>query len=238
MAPVFLTAQWRELAMLNYEVDPALLQKFVPSGTELDHWNGRVFLSLVGFRFLHTRVFGLPIPFHRNFEEVNLRLYVRRESAGELKRGVVFIREIVPRRAIAAAARTLYHENYIARPMSHKIESSGSSDFSVEYAWKSRPGWTRMRLSVTGEPSLPDHGSQQQFIAEHYWGYSAQPDGGCIEYRVSHPAWRVWNAVDATFNGNVEDLYGSQLAAVLRTSPASVFLAEGSDVTVHRGARI
>jgi len=31
----FLTARWRYLAMLNYEVDPAILRSRVPVGTEL-----------------------------------------------------------------------------------------------------------------------------------------------------------------------------------------------------------
>jgi Uncharacterized conserved protein (COG2071) len=113
---VFLTAEWRALAMLNYEVDASLLRHFVPAGTELDCWQGKTLVSLVGFRFLKTRVLGIPIPFHRNFDEVNLRFYVRRAEATEVKRGVVFIREIVPRRAIAAVARAFYNERYLALP--------------------------------------------------------------------------------------------------------------------------
>ena len=237
MGDVFLTADWRELAMLNYEVDAGLLQKFVPAGTVLDSWNSRIFLSLVGFRFLNTKVFGMSIPFHHNFEEVNLRFYVRREDAGEVKRGVVFIREIVPRWAIAAAARFFYNENYVARPMSHLIQATGDA-LAIEYAWKSGIQWNRIKLAVVGTPTTPQEGSQEQFIAEHYWGYAAQPDGGTMEYRVSHPAWRVWSAREARFDGDVEDLYGSDLAATLKSQPTSVFLAEGSEVTVHRGRRL
>jgi uncharacterized protein YqjF (DUF2071 family) len=130
---LFLTAEWRDLILLNYEVDASLLQAFVPAGTELERWQGRVFLSLVGFRFLNTRVFRLPVPFHRNFEEVNLRFYVRRKEGNEVKRGVVFVREIVPRWAIAAVARTLYNENYIALPMAHRIDR-GAGFLSAECA--------------------------------------------------------------------------------------------------------
>ena len=90
---VFLTAEWRNLAMLNYEVDAGLLLPFVPAGTELDDWNGKVFVSMVGFRFLKTKLFGLTIPFHSNFDEVNLRFYVRRREGDEVRRGVVFIEE-------------------------------------------------------------------------------------------------------------------------------------------------
>jgi hypothetical protein len=238
MAIAFLTAEWRDLLILNYEVDPGLLQPFVPTGTEVDRWRNRAFLSLVGFRFLKTKVFGIPFPFHRNFEEVNLRFYVRRTEETETSRGVVFIREIVPRWAIATVARIFYNENYVSLPTSHRLHSDDATTRSIEYAWKSRNGWGRISARVDGPPALPEIGSQQQFIAEHYWGYAAQPGGGCVEYRVDHPSWRVWSTESATFQGNVEDLYGPAFAAVISQKPASAFLAEGSEVTVHRGRRL
>lgn len=234
---VFLTAQWRELAMLNYDVDPALLHRFVPAGTELDLWNGHAFLSLVGFRFLNTKVFGISFPFHSSFEEVNLRLYVQRRDGPLVKRGVVFIREIVPRWAIATLARMLYNEKYVSLPMSHQI-STFDTGLAVGYEWKSGSRWNRMNLTVRGTPALPKVGSEEQFITEHYWGYVSQQDGGSVEYQVAHPPWRVWGAPDARFEGDMEELYGKDLAAVLKTKPTSAFLAEGSEVTVYKGRRL
>jgi len=233
---VFLAADWRHLAMLNYEVDASLLLPVVPAGTELDQWGGKSFVSLVGFRFLRTRLFGfLPIPLHSNFDEVNLRFYVRRRVAGEVRRGVVFIREIVPRRAIAFVARTFYNENYCAAPMSHEIRSIGDDRLSVAYRWRSGDCDSKIRLETKGPSELPQEGSAEQFITEHYWGYAAQPDGGCVEYRVAHPSWRVWQTQEAAFEGDAEKFYGKELAAVLRGRPHSAFLAEGSAVTVMRG---
>lgn len=235
---VFLTAEWRNLAMLNYEVDAGLLLRFVPAGTELDRWDGRAFVSLVGFQFLKTRVFGLAIPFHSNFDEVNLRFYVRRSVDGEVRRGVVFIREIVPRWAIAAVARTVYNENYVALPMSHEIRARDGGGLTAAYRWETGRNWCEIKLVTVGESSLPGEGSHEQFITEHYWGYAAQPDGGCVEYRVEHPSWKVWNARSAEFRGDVEDLYGKELGAALRGTPSSALLAEGSPVTVMRGRRL
>lgn len=235
---IFLRAEWRNLAMLNYEVEPAVLAKLVPAGTELDQWHGKTFVSLVGFRFLKTTVCGIAIPFHRNFDEVNLRFYVRRRDGADIKRGVVFIREVVPRWAIAAMARRLYNERYVALPMEHRAESPGGSGLSVEYAWRSQGGWNRIRLASEGEPALAQEGSQEQFITEHYWGYTAQRDGGTVEYHVVHPSWRVWRGRGASFEGDATQLYGPELAAVLRQKPSSAFLAEGSAVTVSHGRRI
>jgi uncharacterized protein len=235
---VFLTAEWRHLVMLNYEVDPGMLLKFVPAGTELDQWNGKSFLSLVGFRFLHTKVLGIPFPFHRNFEEVNLRFYVCRQQRGETKRGVVFIREIVPRWAIATIARTLYNENYVALPMFHQIHANNGGELEVNYSWQSGNILNRIGLAVSGEPALPKSGSEEQFITEHYWGYTAQKDGTCTEYQVTHPAWKVWSGEKIVVKGNLENLYGSNFAEVLKAPPASAFLADGSAVTVSRGRKV
>lgn len=234
---VFLAAEWRYLAMLNYEVDPALLTPHVPAGTELDRFDGKAFVSLVGFRFLSTKIFGVSVPFHRNFDEVNLRFYVRRRVDGVVKRGVVFIQEIVPRRAIAAVARLAYNENYRWLPMGHQISCEDGA-LRVQYAWRLGSIWNRLTVQAAGAPRAMTEGSAEQFIAEHYWGYCAQPGGGCVEYHVAHPPWRVWDVTRAEFSGDAASLYGAAFACILNRPPDSAFLAEGSPVTVYRGKRM
>jgi len=234
---VFLTAEWRYLAMLNYSVNPALLAPLVPAGTELDPFGSKTFVSLVGFRFLSTTVFGIPIPFHRNFDEVNLRFYVRRREAGAEKRGVVFIQELVPRRAIAFVARMAYHENYRALPMTHQIDQTGSG-LSVQYTWRHEERSNSLSVLATGPPRAMVEGSEEQFIAEHYWGYCRQPDGGTLEYHVDHPPWRVWEVAQAQFSGDAGALHGAAFAAALGKPFDSAFLAEGSPVKVHSGRRL
>jgi hypothetical protein len=232
---VFLTAEWKHLLMLNYSVDPALLLPFLPAGTEIDSFEGRTYASLVGFQFNDTRVGGLAIPFHRSFEEVNLRFYVRRSE----KRGVVFMRELVPRIAIAATARLFYGEKYSRVPMAHRIYMKpGKTAVEAEYSWGSRARQCAIRLETTGENYIPSEGSHSQFITEHYWGYAAQSDGGCIEYEVQHPRWTVSDAKQASFSGDGAHFYGPAFGRVLMRPPDSAFLAEGSAVTVFRGTRI
>ena len=150
--PPFLTAEWRHLAIVNFEVDPNVLEPLVPVGTELDYWNGRAFISLVGFLFLRTRVIGAAIPCHQDFEEVNLRFYVRRQASDGWRRAVVFIKEIVPRRAIALTARALYGERYVALPMEHCIEEDNGGPCRVSYSWWLRGKENRISLSVSAEP--------------------------------------------------------------------------------------
>jgi uncharacterized protein len=235
---VFLSAEWRDLAMLNYEVDPALLKDYVPSGTEIDSFQGKTYVSLVGFRFLHTKLLGIvPIPFHTDFDEVNLRFYVRRREGDILKRGVVFIREIVPKRAIAFVARVIYGENYTCHPMRHSVYTDESGAVA-EYSWKLSCLWCRIRAQAQGIPTLPNESSLEQFITEHYWGYAAQRGGGSSEYQVTHVPWRVWKCTDASFEGDGASLYGHGMGMALRRPPDSAFIAEGSDVQVLMGRRI
>ncbi|HXP84024.1 MAG TPA: DUF2071 domain-containing protein [Bryobacteraceae bacterium] len=236
----FLTADWRYLAMLNYAVDPGVLATLTPPGTELDHFDGKTYISLVGFRFERTRVRGMWIPFHSDFDEVNLRFYVKRMYEGQQRRGVVFIREIVPRWAIAKIARVMYHENYIALPMQHHVVEPSSTTKSIEvtYRWRDGATWNSIGVESSGQPTHPEEGSFEQFITEHYWGYVRQPDGGCVEYRVEHVPWRVWNASRAKYEGDTTRLYGAPLARCLTGEPDSAFLAEGSSVAVYWGHRI
>jgi uncharacterized protein len=190
----FLTAEWRHLAMLNYEVDPAVLTPYVPAGTELDDWNGKIYISLVGFLFLRTKVLGVSVPLHQNFEEVNLRFYVRRFAQGELRRGVVFIKEVVPRPAITLVARWAYNENYVTMPMAHELrfsEKNAAQLEEVRYIWGSGTDKKIMEISVEGPSNELEPGSEEEFITEHFWGYTRQRDCSTMEYQVAHPRWRI-----------------------------------------------
>jgi len=238
MRRAFLTARWEHLVMLNYEVLPASLLSLVPRGTELDLWDGHALVSLVGFLFADTRVRGVPIPGHRNFEEVNLRFYVRRPMpSGPDRRAVVFVRELVPRFAIAAIARLVYNEPYLSVPMRHRTHVSLEGG-EIEYAW--RFGGTDFSLGATLEGSAESlvAGSEAEFITEHYWGYTRQRDGGTLEYEVEHPPWRVWATPRATFTGPAALLYGDAFGAALASAPRSAFVADGSPVAVYAGRRI
>jgi uncharacterized protein len=237
-ARVFLKAEWRDLVMLNYEVDPRLLEEYVPPGTELDSHLGRTLVSLVGFQFLRTKLFGvLTLPFHANFDEVNLRFYVKRRENGDLRRGVVFIREIVPKRAVAMVARLAYGENYGRYPMRHRLTLNAASK-SAEYQWRLPSGWARLYSEATGEPAHPADGSIEQFITEHYWGYSAQRDRGSVEYHVTHPQWRVWQSLRAGFEGDGVQVYGRAFGTTLQRPPDSAFIADGSPVVVFAAKRL
>jgi uncharacterized protein len=231
----FLSAEWRDLVLLNYEVDPLLLRKYLPRGVELGTFEGRTFVSVVGFQFLRTKLFGLlAIPFHTNFEEVNLRFYVRRQQGDEHRRGVVFIRELVPRAAVAGVARLIYGERYSSCRMSHEVRRTAMR-FSAIYGWSFEGHTFRLGAEATGPPMLTAAGSLENFITEHYWGYSARANGSSLEYHVSHIPWKVWTAGRSMFEGDAGALYGPEFGEVLRRPADSAFIADGSAVVVHRG---
>jgi len=224
--------------MLNYEIDPRLLDTHVPCGTALDSFLGKTYVSLVGFRFCRTKLFGfLAVPLHSDFDEVNLRFYVRRKEGDENRRGVVFIAEIVPKQAVATVARLVYGENYMCLPMKHRLCTEKSKK-SVLYQWQVKNQWCQLTAEAMGAPELPREGSLEQYITEHYWGYSTRRGGGSLEYHVSHVPWQVWASTTAGFEGDASGLYGAELGRVLQGHPSSAFIADGSPVTVFRGNKL
>lgn len=230
----FLTAEWRDLIMINWQIEPERVAPWVPDGCEVDLFEGRTFASLVAFQFLRTRVLGIPVPGHINFEEVNLRLYVRRiEPDGEVRRGVVFVKEIVPRRMIAWVARAIYGEPYVYMPMSHQRSELAEGRIGLRYAWGDH------HLDGVASASLQDlvPGSEPHFIAEHYWGYTAR-SGGTSQYRVDHPTWRWRELESLETKVDMGALYGDSWADLTTAAPSSQFLAEGSAISVEPCGRL
>ena len=230
----FLNAQWSNLIMANYEVSPEILTKYLPYKTELDFWNNRCYVSLVGFMFLETKVLGIKFPFHTNFEEINLRFYVRYNDNGTWKRGVVFIKEIVPKFMITLVANSLYNENYATHPCKNKIQSIDNQHF-VKYSWKNKGVWNHIELNadLVTIPILA--GSEEEFITEHYWGYAKYSDKKTNEYQVQHPRWNIHQVKNYDIKCGFEELYGKEFAFLKDTKPTSVLLAEGSEVSVFKG---
>lgn len=236
MSKTFLTAQWRKLAMANYCVDSHVLEPLIPYGTELDTWSGTHYLSLVGFMFLDTRVKGLRIPWHAEFEEVNLRFYVRRRDGAMWKRGVVFVREIVPKRSLTWVANAVYGEHYQTLQMDHSWQTDDRSLY-VEYRWK-KVQWNRIRVQTSNMARPVVDGTEEEFITEHYWGYTRLGRMKTSEYEVRHPRWDVYETMDYSIDVDFGEVYGRPFAFLTQQTPRSVFVAEGSPISVEKGRRL
>lgn len=234
----FLTAGWYNLAMLNFPINPSILEPYIPAGTQLDYWQDHAYVSVVGFQFIDAKVFGMPIPFHRHFAEVNLRFYVRRQAADGWRRGVVFVREIAPRVLVSLTARWFYNEKYVTMAMRQRIDLPAENKAGIiQYEWQHQQRWHGVSVRIHGQPQPLLAGSEEEFIAEHYWGYTKQPDGSTMEYQVEHPSWHVWPGSSAHLDCDVEAIYGEQFAPFLRR-PSSAFVAAGSPIVVRRGQRL
>jgi len=229
----FLTARWQDLIMANYEVDPSILADLVPKGTELDLQDGKCFVSLVGFMFLDTRVLGLPVPFHINFEEVNLRFYVKRETADETRRAVCFVKEIVPRYAIATVARLLYGEPYECWAMGHE-----RSETTAAYSWSKNGRANNLSVEIDESVGVPPAGSHGEFIIEHYWGYTKRDGGRVDEYKVEHPKWELFSVRKEVIDVDFGKTYGDQFGHLSGAKPYSILLAKGSEIAVYKGQSI
>ena len=236
MAP-FLTAAWRNLIMANYIVDSSLLQKYLPCRTELDTFNGNHYISLVAFLFQNVKLRGIAFPFHTNFEEVNLRFYVRYKENNVWKRGVVFMKEIVPRRMISFIANTLYGENYSTHKMKHQWITTDAA-LSINYEWRVDKTWNHLSCAAEKIPAPIIENSAEEFITEHYWGYTFINKACTGVYEVIHPKWKMHKVKSYDIICNTKQLYGEAFEETLNHKPASVFLAEGSEIKVMKGLKI
>nr|WP_315032563.1 DUF2071 domain-containing protein [uncultured Chryseobacterium sp.] len=225
----FLKAEWRKLTIINYDVNPEILLPYLPTGTELDFYKGNCYVSVVGFMFLNTKLLGLPIPFHRNFEEVNLRFYVRKKENGVWKRGVVFIKEIVPKPALSFVANSVYKENYHTMPMKNLIHEKEDELF-IQYSWKDK-SWHSINITAENMKKPMETNSEFEFITEHYWGFTKK-ESGTSEYEVCHPQWSYYRVKDHQLNIDFGKIYGSTFDFLNHQEPISVMLAEGSEIEV------
>jgi len=233
----FLIAEWRKLVMVNYEVNPEILKPYVPNGTELDFFRGKCYVSLVGFMFLNTKLLGIKIPFHSNFEEVNLRFYVKRTENKDVKRGVVFIKEIVPKPVLTFVANTVYKENYETLPMKHSWKNL-ENQLEVSYEWKVKGKWNKMFVEVDKEQQVIQENSVIEFISEHYWGYAKKNEKETNEYEVKHPKWQYYNVNNYQLDIDFEANYGTVFKLLSSAKPNSVMLLEGSDISVENKVAI
>jgi uncharacterized protein YqjF (DUF2071 family) len=225
----FLTAEWRNLVMMNFVVSEDTLKPYLPVGVELDAFEGKCYASFVAFHFLNTKVKGIGFPFHRNFEEINLRFYVKYKEQGEWKRGVVFISELVPKRMITWIAKLIYQEQYSYAPIKSSIEESLQR--SLHFQWgKSFEHELKVETSLHVQPIAT--GSKEEFIFEHYWGYTALANNRTGEYSVQHPRWNIYPIQGFSYNIDFERLYGKTFSFLNTVQPDSLFVAEGSEVSV------
>jgi uncharacterized protein YqjF (DUF2071 family) len=252
----FLTAEWRKLIMAQYAIDPALLAPYLPGGLELDFYDPGTghpmlcFVSLVGFLFTRVRIEGIPPPFHTTFEEVNLRFYVKRILPGgpngvEVRRGVVFLSEIVPKPAITLIARALYGEAYRTAATKHLWRST-PTELDISYAWqlpntRGSKKWQQLCVQADPTPQPIAAHSLEEFITEHYWGYTAhtgliQRSGATGEYGVAHPSWQCYLVRSTHIQADFGALYGAQFAHLTERQPDHVLLAEGSPIAIRSGS--
>ena len=227
MAATFLTARWVNLCLYSYAVPRELLEPLIPGDIELDIRDGEAWASLVAFDFLDTRVKGIRWPGHVNFPELNLRFYVRHNN----ERGVMFVREYVPRRAIATTARLLYNEPYACAPMGSTTTRTDDT-LTVDYTLKRAGRTHRIGAVADATPITPDTESVEHWFKEHSRGYGVTRRGRTLAYTVTHPTWAIHPIRETTIDLDWATLYGPDWACMNNKQPASTILAAGSEVTV------
>ena len=229
---IFLKANWENIVMVNYEITPSILSKYLPKGIDLDLYDGKAYVSLVGFMFKNTKIFNVPIFKFGTFEEINLRFYVSRKVGNETRRGVVFINETVPYKAVAWLANALYKEHYTTIPTKHQWDFTKENK-EIKYEWMVNKKWNSIELSAKKEQKIMKVDSFENFIFEHYYGYTKYNEQTTQEYQIAHPSWLINEILDCKIDCDFETMYGKDFAVLDTTQPTSIFLAEGSAIEIN-----
>ena len=229
---VFLKAKWENIIMANYQIEPELLLPFLPKGVSLDLYQGKAYVSLVGFMFKNTKLFDVPIPFFGTFEEINLRFYVVRKEGDELKRGVVFINETIPYRLVAWIANKLYKEHYTVVPTKHQLIKTSESNH-IQFEWLLQKKWNSIAVDFDSKTESMKTDSLEKFIYEHYYGYTKINEHQTEEYQLRHPSWKTHKINDYNIDCDFEAMYGKSFSILNQTKPTAVFIAKGSDVAIY-----
>lgn len=229
---LFLKANWEDIIMANYEIDPAILLPFLPKGVELDLFDNKCYISFVGFMFKNTKIFNIPIPKFGSFEEINLRFYVSRKVGNEVRRGVVFINETIPYPIVAWVANKLYNEKYTVVPTKHNYENKINSK-SIKFEWLLNNNWNYIQVERTNTCNKLENNSLEKFIYEHYYGYTKTNDIKTEEYKLQHPSWETYSVLNYDINCNFNSMYGKEFSVLNDTKPTSVYIAKGSEVGIE-----
>jgi len=217
--------------MANYEIEPSTLAPYLPKGVELDFYNNKTYVSLVGFMFKDTRLFGLPIPFFGSFEEINLRFYVKKIENRKTKKGVVFINETVPFKIVALLANKLYKEHYISIPTKNSIDITENKD--IKFEWKINDRWNSLAVKSDTNKYKIEQGTIEEFIFERYFGFTKLSDISTQEYKIHHPKWMTHKILNSHINCDFRSMYGDAFSILNNQTPESILLAEGSQVSVN-----
>jgi len=228
----FLKANWENIIMANYVIDPEILTPFLPKGVSLDLYNGKAYVSLVGFMFKKTKLFNVPIPFFGTFEEINLRFYVVRKEDGMTKRGVVFINETIPYRIVAWMANKLYNEHYTVVPTRHSIVENSDSK-KIKFDWLLNKKWNSIYVEASNDSHKMKSDTLEKFIYEHYFGYTKIDENNTEEYRLQHPSWKINTVLETKIDCDFKAMYGESFSVLNDTEPEAVFIAEGSSVKIE-----
>jgi len=227
----FLKAQWQNIVMANYAVPSEMLKKYLPKGVELDLHDNKAYVSLVGFMFKNTQIFKIPIPYLGTFEEVNLRFYVKQTINNEIHRGVVFISETVPYKAVAWLANKLYKEHYTAVKTKH-LWNINAKTKNISYQWLVNKKWHTISVEVQNQALDIPKNSFEEFIFEHYYGFTKLSETETEKYRINHPRWKINTILEYNIDCDFAANYGHDFLFLNEVAPASVFMAEGSAIEV------
>ena len=234
-------AEWREIVVINFEIDPKLLRNFIPPKTELDFFNETSFVTLMARACKNVKPYGWPIVFAKSIDQILLRFYVKRKVGDTWRRGVCLIRDYLPKRKASFFLNWMFKHSFTQVPIkrtSSNFESGLPTQLpTVEYQWTTGDYVNHIKVNARSQMRQQEQETKESFVLDHHYGYTVK-EGKTYEYYVEYSPWAMWDAQSGSFDCDTENVFGRPFVRALKQRPASVFLARGSDVIIYRPTEI
>ena len=195
-APFAITMSWHDLLFIHFEVEVSALRAAVPSGLELDLWQGKAWVGVVPFYMSQVGPPALnQLPWTSRFEELNVRTYVTQGGRG----GVFFFSLDAANWLAVLTARARFHLPYFWARM--LLEHDGSA---IRYRSRRRlgpPARFEASYGPSGAPYRSEPGSLEHWLTERYCLYTTDGAGRVYRGEIHHLPWPLQAAeADITIN--------------------------------------
>ena len=222
---IFMTGHWEDLIMVTFEVDKAILEPYLPKDTEIDLFNGKALMSMVAFTFSKVKFFGIKVPFHQQFGQINFRFYAK--SKTDDTKGVVFIKEFAPKPLIASVANLCYNEPYFYKSI-RRNKTLKQGRINMKYSY----GNLKIKASAKEKTGKLNPNTLKHFVVDRYIAYIKSYSGKTVQYKINHRPWELYDATSVTIENDILSLLPKKFKQAKLLSTCFV---DGSFITVEKG---
>lgn len=222
--------RWDHITFLHWPYDPAVVQKLLPAGLQVETFDGAAWVGLIPFVMQVRPPGARPVPWLSDFPETNVRTYA---TAPGGTTGVWFLSLDAARLPAVVTARTTYRLPYFWSQMT--VTSDGPTwRYDTRRRWPDpKPAHSRVEVAVGERFEADDLNDLDHWLTARWSLFSRYPRS-LWHARAEHRPWQLRQA-------EVTHLDDQLIGAAGLPSPTSeplVHHSEGTEVRISLPRRL